>query len=43
MTVAVIMSALVLLILIGTPIGIALAMLAVGTMWWAVGPIFCPC
>ncbi|WP_417722599.1 TRAP transporter large permease [Salipiger sp.] len=42
MTVAVIMSALVLLILIGTPIGIALAMLAVGTMWWAVGPDLLP-
>ena len=38
MPVFVIMSSLVMLILVGLPIAVALAMLAAGTMWWAAGP-----
>ncbi|MEI4473859.1 TRAP transporter large permease [Frigidibacter sp. MR17.24] len=38
MSVFVIMSSLVSLILIGTPIAIALGLMAAGTMWWAAGP-----
>ncbi|MBT9386834.1 TRAP transporter large permease [Pseudooceanicola sp. CBS1P-1] len=37
MSIIVIMSSLVMLILIGLPIAVALAMLAAGTMWWAAG------
>jgi tripartite ATP-independent transporter DctM subunit len=38
MSVLIIMASLLALILIGVPIGVGLAFLAIATMWWAVGP-----